>query len=206
MREETTLAMTAQQHILQWSLAGLSALFAGGLVYLNGYASDPSAVHLTICLLNFGVTIPGIAFCSQLAWWGEVLRMERSGIHLRGMEKYLDKHLSASSPFDDGLPPLRFNTTISFGTYRKIKQGYLGALGIFIGVFVLSNLIYLVLLLEYGDRLQWVPYFKTAAMAYPAVSVLGLLGYGGYLSLLFYKRSLMVADMSAGIPWPEDPR
>lgn len=202
LREEALLALTAQQQILQWSMAGLSALLAGGLVYLNGYRTDPSAVHLTVCLIVFGIVIPGVAFCSNLAWWGEVFRMERSGIHVRGMEKYLKEHLSHSSPFEDGVPPLRFTMTISFGPYRKIKEGYLGALGIFVGVFTLSHIIFFVLLAQYGNRLQWIPFWKAAATAYPLLSIVGMLSLGLYFSWRFYKRSLIVADMASPMAEP----
>jgi len=202
MREETVLALTAQQHILQWSMAGLSALLAGGLVYLNGYATDPTAVHLTVSLIIFGVVIPGVAFCGNLAWWGEVFRMERSGIHVRGMEMYLSEHLRHSSPFEDEVPPLRFTMTISFGSYKKIKEGYLGALGIFVGVFTLSQVTFFVLLSQYGERLQWIPYLKAIATLYPLLSILVMLSLGLYFSRQFYKRSCAIADMSGPLAEP----
>ena len=73
---------------MNWSLAGLPALFGGGLVYATGTlkSDHPHPVNAAIFFLIFGVVIPGFAIASIITYVGEISRMERAGRYLRGFE------------------------------------------------------------------------------------------------------------------------
>ncbi|WP_412162801.1 hypothetical protein [Curtobacterium flaccumfaciens] len=88
VRDESRQAREAQQATLNWSLAGLAALFGGGLVYATATlkSDHPHPVNAAIFFLIFGVVIPGFAIASIITYVGEISRMERAGRYLRGFE------------------------------------------------------------------------------------------------------------------------
>lgn len=155
LREESTAARAAQQAILQWTLAAVGTIFAAGLLLSglqqsNGRSRASSGFLGSLVLLIF----LGLAFSAALAsfaWWGEVIRMERAGRYLRGLEKSLagryllvDYGLPGSQPF--GTWPLRWENYIArhSGQLSRGKQqiGYFGALGLFTGVVLASLLVF----------------------------------------------------------------
>ena len=88
IRDESRQALEAQQATLNWSLAGLAALFGGGVVYATAalQGGHPHPVTAAMFFLIFDVVIPGFAFASVVTYVGEIERMERAGRYLRGLE------------------------------------------------------------------------------------------------------------------------
>lgn len=99
VRVEWLSSRDAQQHTLQWTLAALAVLLAG----LVGSHVGVERPFVYVALASVGVVV---ATCSQGIWFGEVMRMERAALYLRGIEAAL-----ASQPRpSDTLPPLMWET------------------------------------------------------------------------------------------------
>lgn len=186
LREESAQSRVAQQQILQWSMAGLSAIIAGGLVFLNGYAADKTPEHLLITLMIFGLLIPVVAICSNLSWWAEVFRMERAGTHIRGMEGYA--HRNYVSPFDDTEPSMVFETSIAFGRTRKIAQGYTGALGLYTSLTTGSEVVCIILLADFGHSIAWNHGVWTAVNIFPC-AVIVIYAVASVMFIVRFRRN-----------------
>jgi hypothetical protein len=94
VRTEWLASRDAQQHTLQWTFAALAVLLAATLS-LHARAEQP---FLYVALVGVEVAI---ATFSQAIWFGEVMRMERAALYLRGLEEVV----SELAP-EDGFPPL----------------------------------------------------------------------------------------------------
>ena len=83
LRQESSDARQSQQAVLSWSLAAFAVIFGGLLAGLE------NRVPAWIVVLVFALAIPGLAVGAAFAWAGELLRMERAGMYLRGIERSL---------------------------------------------------------------------------------------------------------------------
>lgn len=88
VRAEWLSSRDAQQHTLQWTLAAIAVLIAG---ILN---SDARTHHQLLYVL-LSAAVVAIAACSHAIWFGEVLRMERAALFLRGVERRLADRFAA---------------------------------------------------------------------------------------------------------------
>lgn len=95
VRTEWLASRDAQQSTLQWTLAALSVLLAA-TVGTSLRAGQP-VVYIGLA----GVIVAASTF-SQAIWFGEVMRMERAALYLRGFELALSDQLTDAS----SLPPL----------------------------------------------------------------------------------------------------
>jgi hypothetical protein len=184
LRQESVQARTAQQQILQWSLAAFSAIFAAGLV-LAGQANINVREGFggLVFIVVFGFALPGLITGSCWSWLGELARMERVGYYLRGLEQHLSGLRTGSSLLPCG--PLHWETYLSTGISRKTgfgkrKQllGYVGSLGLYFGSLCVSIAIFIAALREhvfgpntwkgttdtlYGVGAFWLALFVTVA-------------------------------------------
>lgn len=95
VRTEWLASRDAQQSTLQWTLAALSVLLAATVG--TSLRTGQPVVYIGLA----GVIVAAATF-SQAIWFGEVMRMERAALYLRGFELALsDEFTDASS-----LPPL----------------------------------------------------------------------------------------------------
>lgn len=133
-------AMQAQQSILQWSMAAFGAIIAGIIVVIVQKGSRPTPTESFVAL---GVVIPAFVICCGMAWVGELFRMERIGVYLRGLETEMAKIVREGKYKDTGVDSIRFTLTpmwelfIAMPSRREMgitKQriGYLGSVGIYI--------------------------------------------------------------------------
>jgi|SRR5436305_713339 len=99
VRDEWISARDAQQHTLQWTLAALVVLFAAVL----GSKARQHQPELYVGLA-FGAGL--VAIFSQGIWWGEVSRMERASLFLRGLEVSISRLTKSLG----GPPPVSWNT------------------------------------------------------------------------------------------------
>lgn len=103
VREEWLTSRDAQQHTLQWTLAALAVLLAG--ILTSEARHDQPFIYITMA----GV-VAAIAISSQAIWFGELMRMERASLFLRGLEMaYRDLGTDNSWP-----PPLIWDSWRAF--------------------------------------------------------------------------------------------
>ncbi len=95
VRTEWLLSRDAQQHTLQWTLAALAVILAGLLS--SGVRKGQPFVFVAIA----GLAV-AIATFSQAIWFGEVMRMERAALFLRGLERAVSRGPVPA----EGIPPL----------------------------------------------------------------------------------------------------
>jgi hypothetical protein len=99
VREEWLASRDAQQHTLQWTLAALAVLFAG--ILSSELRQDHPELYVG---LVFAAGL--VAISSHAIWFGEVMRMERAALFLRGLEAAVSKLTQ-----DQGeVPPLSWET------------------------------------------------------------------------------------------------
>jgi hypothetical protein len=147
IRAESAQARQAQQSILQWSLATIGVAITAGVLLINSMAALDPAQHrgkflYAVFIFLYGLAVPGGSWLSCLAWFGELIRMERAGRYLRGLEVVVHLILSKEAPEHDKLnylrAPLRWETYIASENRRGIavtkqRVGYLGSLGLYTG-------------------------------------------------------------------------
>lgn len=109
VREEWLTSRDAQQHTLQWTLAALAVLLAGIL-------TSPARDQQPFVYVTVAGAIAAIATASQAIWFGELMRMERAALFLRGLEASF-KDLNVDSPWP---PPLIWD---SWRAFRGDSQG-----------------------------------------------------------------------------------
>lgn len=141
LRDECSGARTAQYTILQWSQAVSGTLFAAALVT----GASKSERFVIAAQFIFGLVIPALLLGGGLAWAGEMIRMERTGVYLRTLERAIwvaadQGEFAGTSMFiwENILwsPPEKFNKA----GYRKQNTGYAGA-AIFFGMMFIGSLI-----------------------------------------------------------------
>lgn len=143
LRAESAQARLAQQQILQWSLAAIAAIFAASLIFAGGGADRVEAGFSgTLFLVVYLGVLPGLVVTACWAWIGELVRMERVGYYLRGIEVEVCAGKYGQADFRHG--PLRWESYLALGQKRSTgKQliGYLGAGALYFGSLSLANII-----------------------------------------------------------------
>lgn len=150
LRAEGSQARQAQQSILQWSLAIIGVLLGAGIVVASQSASATGSLghqHFMYLLfvILFGFVLPMSAWFSCLSWFGELIRMERTGRYLRGLETVLSNtfqdygaHAARGGRVSYLDFPLRWETYIGAQNMLRVgvskqRVGYVGALGLYFG-------------------------------------------------------------------------
>lgn len=142
VRLESVQSFENAQSIIKWSLATYGVLFGAGLVAatrttlpefvpLIGYAS----------LVIYSILLPGLVCVASWQWLGEITRMERVGVYLRGMERAIRNAVDSGEidTFCGIASPLGWETFLSgSGKSRKRILPYVGAAGMFAGAFLSS--------------------------------------------------------------------
>jgi hypothetical protein len=138
LRDESIQSMQAQQSILQWSIGSFGAILGAALVLAT--KDPPFALPPYVSFGAFAVILPIFATMCCLAWFGELIRMERIGAFLRGMEREVAQAIRDGSGLSNEVVPLRWETYIAFAKdrglgVRKQGVGYFGSLGVYTIVF-----------------------------------------------------------------------
>ena len=204
LRSESLQAMGSQQAILTWSLAAFGGALAAGLILATSVGKFRSHQSEDVTfLLIFSCGLPGLSFAACLAWFGELIRMERVGHYIRGIEAIVGEFYQ-STGVGQVLPylaaPLRWETYIAFGAKNnpiatKRQMGYFGHLTLYTGSITLS--------LAIGCTESWVFGFKALAVALTAYSAVTLMTF---VAIVLRVRSALlwgarqVADINAVIP------
>jgi hypothetical protein len=209
IRSESEQARNAQQTILQWSLASFAAVIAGSLVMFQG--SGKNALQFsgeigTVLLFIFGLGLPGLGFFAYLVWWGELLRMERAGRYLRGLELVADRLARGGSGRFP--PPLQWEHFLASSVYRsndktrsraKHLVGYVGATGIYFGFSVSSLILYISLVVSHAYHLgTWSEPTRDLSLIWSAAYVCLFVGVTWYLRRVTSRRStqgVLTADI-----------
>lgn len=88
VRAESLQSFATSQSIIQWSLATYGVLFGAGLLAAsNQIASDLTSAVAWMAALIYGILLPGLVSAAAWSWIGEIRRMERSGVYMRGVER-----------------------------------------------------------------------------------------------------------------------
>jgi hypothetical protein len=145
LRAESVQSFASAQSIIQWSLATYGVLFGAALVVLSRQ-SDPSykTFHDIAVLVIFTVLLPGLMCAATWQWLGEITRMERVGMYLRGLERYLARQGQNGQSLSEGdqLSPLNWETFLnSESGARKRNAPYVGTAAMFAGAFLSSLLL-----------------------------------------------------------------
>jgi hypothetical protein len=193
IREEVHRALEYAQGIVKWSIAAFGVIFAAGLVALE--AAVPAAPvprgadalpidFAGLCaLVVFSAFLPGLITAAAWTWLGELLRMERAGAYLRGLEHQISLNplmLSSLGSF-----PLRWETTLHTRStqqddpMRKQVIAYLGTAALFFGSILASLIFAVITLFEIGGSYPWI---SAAAIALAAL-ILVVFVYFSFRSL-----------------------
>jgi hypothetical protein len=141
LRAECEGARGAQHTILQWNQAVSGTLFAAALVA----GASQSERFVVAARFIFGLVVPAVLLGGALAWAGEMIRMERTGIYLRSLERAVWGNESGDALKDTSFfiwenflwfPPERFSNA----GYRKQNVGYVGV-AVFYTIMFLGSLI-----------------------------------------------------------------
>src|SRR5262249_15513638 len=124
VRTESDQTRREQQSIITWNQAFAVAFFAVGAVSVGTYH------RIDIGRVIFGLVIPIVVTGGALAWAGELIRMERTAVYLRALERSLWLR------GDDGSVDTRWFVWENFlwsppdrlvaAGYRKQGIGYIG--------------------------------------------------------------------------------
>jgi hypothetical protein len=79
VRQEWIASRDVQQHTLQWTFAASAILLAG--ILNSGARSDQPFLYVALAAATAALSI-----FSQAVWFGEVVRMERAALFVRGLE------------------------------------------------------------------------------------------------------------------------
>jgi hypothetical protein len=99
VRQEWIASRDVQQHTLQWTFAASAALIAG--IVASEARNDVPFLYVCIAAATAALSI-----FSQAVWFGEVVRMERAALFVRGLEL----SYSELRQIDDGRAPLTWET------------------------------------------------------------------------------------------------
>lgn len=145
LRDESSQARQAQQSTIAWSLAAFATVFAGGLVFVsNAFTSGTAVNAITIAFyaLVFGAALPGFIFAGCMTYLGELIRMERAGGYLRGLERHLA--VTAKDAGHSLGAPLRWETYLvqkaqeDGVSKQKQRIGYVGGAALYAGAEIIS--------------------------------------------------------------------
>lgn len=167
LREECAGARVAQHTILQWSQAVSGTLFAAALVA----GATKSERFVIAAQFIFGLVIPAILLGGALAWAGEMIRMERTGMHMRSLERSVwekgarGEYLPTSRFLWENLlwsPPESYRKS----GFRKQNAGYAGVAIFFTMMFGGSLIAFCVL------TIWWISLIVCVALAVLGVVVM----------------------------------
>lgn len=138
LRDEILASYGYAQSIVKWTIATFAAIAAAGLIAMNN--ATASALNLPliyVVFLIFGVGLPAIVWLYSYTWVGELMRAERAGSYLRGLEA----SVSGISGLNDrlGVQPLRWesfiwsNREVKRSSWGKQTITYVGTAGVFLG-------------------------------------------------------------------------
>ncbi len=142
LRAEAHQSLAYAQAIVRWSIAIFGTVLAAALLA----ASRVSTTHGysffgTSVLVLFGFALPGVSWAAAWTWLGELIRMERAGSYLRGLEA----QLAALPGVRDGVgtEPLRWERFIASPRRKGTLMGkqiaaYLGTAMLFFGASAIS--------------------------------------------------------------------
>lgn len=133
VRAEAIQSFENSQSIIQWSLATYGVLFGAGLIASRQEGSQTANDFVAYAaLVIFSLVLPGLVCAATWQWLGEITRMERTGVFLRGLE-----HALRSAGHAQLSPGLRFalnwETFLVGGPGRKRLAPYLGTAIMFAG-------------------------------------------------------------------------
>lgn len=113
IRAESLQSFVTSQSIIQWSMATYGVLFGAGLLAASSDVSETlqSTVEW-MAVLIYGLLLPGLVCAAAWSWIGEIRRMERTGVYLRGFERRtrVETKLNASSSV---VAPLNWETFLA---------------------------------------------------------------------------------------------
>jgi hypothetical protein len=201
LRDESAQARQAQQSVLQWSLGAASVLLAGAVAFTS--KESPASSATAVFLLIYGFGMPAFAAAAFMAWFGELIRMERAGMFLRARERQL---WPVRAPADPGSyvtegdawqhPIMMWENWISFskGGFGARKQiiGYLGGLIIYVGAFATSEFAFAIV--ASGHEFQAHSHgWHVACVAWAVVATVAFAGFAGAIILHFKALGKRVA-------------
>lgn len=141
LRAECAEARGAQHTILQWNQAVSGTLFAAALLA----GTSHSGRFVVAAQFIFGLVLPAVLLGGALAWAGEMIRMERTGVYLRSFERATWGNGSGDGLKDTSFfiwenllwsPPKQFYDA----GYRKQNTGYVGV-AVFYGIMYTGSMI-----------------------------------------------------------------
>lgn len=142
LRTEIHQAMGYAQGIVRWSIGIFGVVLGAGLLAAEKLnEAGPYSFSATAALLLFGIAIPGVLWAAAWTWLGELIRLERAGAYLRGLESEVARVPGIASLL--GFPPLRWERFIHAERTKKTIFGkqtgaYLGTAGVFFGATLIS--------------------------------------------------------------------
>jgi hypothetical protein len=213
IRNESSQARQAQQSIIQWSLATLGVGLSAGILVINTLGSNTLGVEqrkplYVVFLVLFGLAFPAAAWLSCLAWFGELIRMERAGRYLRGLERVVSDAIAETYPDCDETSylcsPLRWETYIATRRPRglgasKQRVGYLGNLGIYTGLLVVPLGIFVTQV--WMNAILWnFPLVREIFTAYAVVLLISFIAITVTLVRALQQASSQTADVDDVVP------
>lgn len=189
MRAESVQSFANAQSIIQWSLATYGVLFAGALVLLTQSVEPANSSFRDVAiLLIFTVLLPGLICAATWQWLGEITRMERVGMYLRGLERHLNNNANYNPRLViNDAPSLHWETFLnSEGRARKRNAPYVGTAAMFAGALLVS----LSLAGVWQSRLFGGEWWSFPTVLWPATGI--LLGVIFFVVSLLLGRSVVV--------------
>jgi hypothetical protein len=170
VREEWIASRDAQQHTLQWTFAASAVLFAA-IVSSDAKTEEP---FLFVVLT---AAVAALATFSQAVWFGEVVRMERAALFLRGLETVY-RELPKAGPAP---PPLTWETWRGNETrvadspwIQPASSSIVGSFGLFFLLTIAAIAVLLTAALDgqmpCGDRVTAAVFASFAIILYALVS------------------------------------
>jgi hypothetical protein len=142
VRLESVQSFENAQSIIKWSLATYGVLFGAGLIAATQPTETEFAPLLKYAsLVIYSILLPGLVCVATWQWLGEITRMERVGVYLRGLERAVRNATEAGEidTFPGIASPLGWETFL-FGKKKAKKRSfpYVGSAGMFGGAFLSS--------------------------------------------------------------------
>lgn len=146
LRDEILASYGYAQSIVKWTIATFAAVAAAGLIAVNNATGSGLNLPLTyMVFVIFGVGLPAIVWLYSYTWVGELMRAERAGSYLRGLEASVSRIRGLNDRL--GVQPLRWesfiwsNKEIQKSPWGKQTITYVGTAGVFLGTAIGSFVI-----------------------------------------------------------------
>jgi hypothetical protein len=139
-RVEANQTRHDQQSIINWNQAFAVALFAAGIIAIK------ELDDVRVPQLLFGFVLPAVLVGGTMAWAGEMIRMERTAVFLRALERSVwrstpdDESKSAWFVWENFLwsPPQEFQKA----GYGKQSAGYAGIAIFYAAIYIASLFVF----------------------------------------------------------------